>query len=194
VVPTIPPPPDCQRCGRRGSKKVVSVPMVTSFEKASAMRACLALSVTSKAVSFIPSGSSNPLLLELVEGLLGHDLYDPAQHVRRVAVIPHRAGVIREREFRDAVHEVGVRRSSENSLVSRYCFLTQRVAEMPVVEAGRVRSRSCTVIGRRGATSSSVGLPSAAGLLDADLDLGELRQVLRHRIAERELALLHQHQ
>ena len=46
-----------------------------------------------------------PLLLELKQRLSRHDLDDAAQNIGRMAIIPHRSGLLGERKFRDPLGE-----------------------------------------------------------------------------------------
>ena len=73
----------------------------------SAMRARLASS-TLNAVSVMPSGSEQPLLFELVQRFSGNDLDDAAENVGRVAVIPQRARLLGERQFREPLGELRI--------------------------------------------------------------------------------------
>ena len=132
----------------------------------------------------------DPLLLELVERLLRDDLHDAAEHVGRVAVVPHRARVIGERQLDEPLHELGVRRIAVEQLRLEVLLLHQRAAEDAVRHPGGVAQEVLDghLSPRRHQLERRVAV--GARLLDADPHLGDLRDVLPHGIAERELALL----
>ena len=127
-------------------------------------------------------------------GLPDHSLDDQAEHVDREAVVPHRARLVASGALASASRNSGAgvgqgrgRRRGRPELVHR------RVAAVAVGEARRVAQQ----VLHRGLALRLARSPRSfcrgVSLDDADLHVGELRQVLADRIGQQQLALVVQH-
>ena len=132
------------------------------------------------------------LLQELLQRLPGNDLDDAAEHVGGMAVAPQRAGLPRQRQPRDPLGKHLVVERLFEQIGLRIGLLDQLAADIAVGDARGVPQQ----IGDRHRPARRLALEcrlAVAFALDADLHIGEGRNVGRHRIGEREAALLDQH-
>ena len=133
------------------------------------------------------------MLLELQQRLPRGDLDDAAEYVGRMAVVPAHAGLIGERQFGDPLGEfgiveiAGVQRGLRIELFD-LAFAKEAVSDTRGVPQ-QVQNRDRT-LQRLELERILAGL---IGKIDADLGIGESRNVFRDGIVERQLAVLDQH-
>ncbi|MFK4624223.1 hypothetical protein ABIF50_007529 [Bradyrhizobium diazoefficiens] len=148
--------------------------------------------MTKKPVSTMPSGSSSFLPHDICQRFARRDLHHPPQDVGGMAILPQRARLVVQRQFRDALGELGEVEIAGIDVGVAIGLADQAVAIEAIGDAGgmahqiehRDRPRGRHQLKRLGAV---VGL-----LLDADFHIGEGRDVFRDRIVELDLAVLDQ--
>ncbi len=127
----------------------------------------------------MPSGTKMRSDRNSSSGLPRHFLDERAEHARALAVRPARAGVVQQREARDARAGVG---ADERG---------QRLVRERVAQARRVRQQVPNRDRRRG-RARRVALVGRVEVLD-DLLVLERRQVVRDGIVEPDVAFLNEH-
>ena len=93
-------------------------------------------------------GIEQALLLELVQRLSRHDLDDAAEHVGRMAVVPFRARLLRQRQFRDPLDEFGIAEIGVEQIGFGIEPAHGIVAVEAIGQAGGVTQQILIVIGR----------------------------------------------
>ena len=80
----------------------------------------------------------HPLLFECVERFAGNHLDDAPDHIERVAIFPKGAGLMRQRQRRQPLHQFGIVKFSIAHTRSAQPLLHQGVADIFEGETGRM--------------------------------------------------------
>jgi hypothetical protein len=134
-----------------------------------------------------------PLLEHLQQRLAFHHLDHAAKHVGRMAILPDRARLLRERQRGDLFGEGLVAQTSRLEVRLRVPGVDKALAGVPVGDARGVPQQ--VLDDDRSAQRREIehGLAVAAGFFHADFRERETRDVPGDRLVQRELALIDQH-
>ena len=132
-----------------------------------------------------------PFLQEFVKGHAGQDLHQPGLDIHRYTVMPHRARLLAQGNGAQLGHHVGQRGVDVLQVVLDIQAVGLRLGETAVGETCGMGHQLANGYRLRGRLGAQLALRATG---DLDLQIGQLRQILAHRIIQLEMPFFVEHQ